>query len=65
MAKLCQAMDALDRARGVNSGIDALVALMAAVDNGSPKMTDVAEILWAMHDQMQSHLEEIRKCLDD
>lgn len=65
MAKISQAIEALDRARGVNSGIDALVSLMAAVDIGPPKMADMAEILWAMHDQMESHLEEIKRCLDD
>ncbi len=64
MAKLCQALDALDCAKGINSGLDALANLMAAADEGSPKMKEVAEILGAMHDQMKGHLEEVRRCLD-
>lgn len=64
MAKIMQATDALARAKGTNSGIDALVSLMMATKSG-PNMNEVAEILWAIHDQMKGHLAEIERALDD
>lgn len=65
MAKIMQAFDALSRAKGVNSGLDALVGLLMALQNGGPKISDIAELLWAIHDQMNDHLADIERCLDD
>lgn len=65
MARIVQAHDALDQAKGVNAGLDALVSLLVAVPEGEAlKAKEIAEIISAMHFRMRDHLDNIKRCLD-
>ena len=65
MARIVQAHDALDQAKGVNAGLDALVSLLVAVPEGETlKAKEIAEIISAMHFRMRDHLDNIRRCLE-
>lgn len=63
MARLLQAADALTRAKGINQGLDAVVSLLIAVEN-PPDSKAIGEVLWAIHDQLQSSLDEIGRAID-
>lgn len=66
MARIVQASDALDQAKGVNAGLDALVCLLVAVpESEALKVKEIAEIISAMHFRMRDHLDNIERCLDN
>ncbi len=62
MNALIQATDALNRAKGVNKGLNAVVSLVTATDEALENEA-IGELLWAMHDQMKRHLDEVDKAL--
>lgn len=65
MARLVQANDALNQAKDVNTGFEALVALLGAVpESDAPKAREIAEIISAMHFRMRDHLDNLERCLD-
>lgn len=64
MARLLQAADALSRANGVNQGLDAVVSMLIASDS-APNGRDIGEVLWALHDQLQTYLDEIGRAIKD
>lgn len=58
-ADLCRVMDAIDRAKGVNSGLDALVSLIAGCDQSNiPSGTAISELLWSIHNDLKKYLDE-------
>jgi len=63
MSELLRATDALDRAKGVNKGLDAVVSLITstgeALDNEA-----IGELLWALHDQMKRHLDDAGNAIE-
>ena len=63
MARMMHAIDALNRAKGVNKGLDALVSMLMAIDE-APEAKKIGEVIWAIHDQMQTFLDEAGRALD-
>ena len=65
MAKILQAHDALNEAKSINGGLGALSALMqSAKDVDAPPLKELSELLNALHDKMDEHLNTIGRCLD-
>ena len=64
MARLMQAADALNRARGVNQGLDAVVSMLMSTEE-TPDSKSIAEVIWALHDQMQLFLDEVGRAIDN
>ena len=65
MAKILQAHDALNEAKSVNGGLDALSALMrSAKEADVPTLKELSDLLGAIHDKMDEHLTTIGRCLD-
>lgn len=63
MSRLLQAADALNRAKGVNQGLDAVVSMLMSSEE-TPDTKNIAEVLWALHDQMQLFLDEVGRAID-
>ena len=65
MASLMQARDAINQAKDLNAGLDALTALMrSANDADAPQLADLAEVIEAVHYSMRDHLSAIERCID-
>lgn len=56
--------DAIDRAKGINSGLDALVALMLGCNESDvPQGKILAELLWSIQRDMETVLNEASRSL--
>lgn len=65
MAKIIQAHDALNEAKSINAGLDALSALMrSAKEADAPPLKELSDLIGAIHDKMDEHLNTIGRCLD-
>ena len=63
---LMQAMDAVDRAIGINQGLDALVSfLMSIKSSDAPDTKAIGEILWSIQKHLEITLHEVDAGLRD
>lgn len=59
---LMKVADAIDRAKGVNAGLDALVCLMMGCnDSDIPNGRPLAELIYSIHRDMSTFLDEAEK----
>ncbi len=67
MAKnLLSVSDALDRAEGTNSGLDAIVSLLFSVGEADvPNGRSLAELLYSLQQDMERHLSLAKSGLRD
>lgn len=53
--------DAIDRAEGVNQGLDALISLLSsASQDDMPSGQSISELLWSLQQSMAQHLADAR-----
>ncbi len=56
---LLRVSDAIDRAKGINSGIDALVSLMLGCNDADvPDGKSLAELIWSIQKNMDTALDD-------
>lgn len=56
---MMRTIDAIDRAKGINSGLDALVSLLLGCNDADvPKGVALAELLWSVQKDMHQTLNE-------
>ena len=63
MSTHLRAVDALNRAQGVNKGLDAVVSLITATDEALDNEA-IGELLWTLHNQMTIHLDAVDNALE-
>ncbi|WP_341743080.1 hypothetical protein [Azonexus hydrophilus] len=61
---LMRVADAIDRAKGVNAGLDALVCLMMGCNEADiPRGRPLAELIYSIHRDMTTFLDEAERGL--
>lgn len=61
---ILRASGAIERAKGINSGIDALVSLMLGCNEADvPDGKSLAELIWSIHKDMDTALDEASSSL--
>lgn len=56
---MMRTIDAIDRAKGINSGLDALISLLLGCNDADvPKGNALAELLWSLQKDMDQTLTE-------
>jgi hypothetical protein len=61
---ILKATDAIDRAKGLNSGLDALVSLLLGCNDADvPDGKSMAELIWAVQREMDSALTDAERHL--
>lgn len=66
MAKdICATHDAIDRAIGVNAGLDALVSLLLSTHDDALNSKSIGELLWSIQSDFERHLNDAKAGLRD
>lgn len=65
MARLMSAIDAINDARDINAGFDALVALMmSAKQADAPPLKELGEVIRSRHEKMGATLDEALRSIE-
>ena len=58
------AIDYIDRDKGVNRGLNALSGLLMSIEqSNAPPAIDIGELLWSINNDLENYLNEARKSL--